>query len=446
MQYADYALWQRELLGDGDDPESLMARQIAYWRRTLEGAPEELALPADRVRPAAAGYQGHAVPFRVPAEVHARLLEVARAEGVTLFMVLHASLAMLLSRLGAGDDIPVGSAMAGRTDESLDDLVGYFVNTFVLRTDLSGDPTFREALVRVREAGLGAFAHPDVPFQRLVEELAPVRSMARHPLFQVMLLLENTADAVLELPGATAAGASSGLAVAKFDLDVSAAEVFDAQGAPAGLRGGVVGSADLFEAATVARITERWTRLLATLADDPGLRLSRLDVLDEDERRRMLTEWNATGTAVPDTTVVGLFDAQVARTPDATALEYDGERLTYAELDARANRLARHLAARGVGPEQVVATVFERTPDLVVALLGVIKAVPPTCPSTRPTRPSAPRTCSPTPGPCACSAAADCATGSASSASTPTTRTASPSSSWTIPPRPANWPASTARP
>ncbi|MFI6058361.1 amino acid adenylation domain-containing protein [Streptomyces sp. NPDC051286] len=374
VQYADYALWQRELLGDGDDNDSMMGRQIAYWREALAGSPEELVLPADRVRPAVAGYQGHGVPFRIPPEVHERLLDVARTEGVTLFMVLHASLAMLLSRLGAGTDIPIGSALAGRTDESLDDLVGYFVNTFVLRTDLSEDPTFREALVRVREAGLGAFAHPDVPFERLVEELAPTRSLARHPLFQVMLLLENTADALLELPGVTSGGGTSGMSVAKFDLDVSIAEIYDDKGVPAGLRGGVVASTDLFEPETVVRIAERWVRVLDTLSADPGLRLSELDVLGEAERRRLLTDWNDTAAEVRGSTVVELFEEQAARTPEAIALEYAGTEMTYAELDARANRLARHLVGRGIGTEDVVATVFERTPDLVVALLGVIKA------------------------------------------------------------------------
>ncbi|MFD8317391.1 amino acid adenylation domain-containing protein [Kitasatospora purpeofusca] len=374
VQYADYALWQRELLGEESDPFSLMSRQLDHWRGVLAGLPEELELPVDRPRPPVPTGAADAVPFTLGPELHTALAELARRHRSTLFAVLQAGLAALFTRLGAGTDIPLGTGVAGRSDEALNDLVGFFVNTLVLRTDTSGDPSFAELVGRVREAQLDAFAQQDVPFERLVEEVNPARALGRHPLFQTLLVLQNHEEGELGLPGLESSPEPLGLRVAKFDLNIGVTERHDQDGTPAGLEGSVEYSADLYDRATVDTLFARFVRLLAAAAADPAAPIGTLDILAPEERARLAEDWNATAAPVRTGSLPGLFAAQAARTPDAVALAHDGGEVGYAELDARANRLAHHLIAVGVGPESPVALLMERSVDLVVATLAVLKA------------------------------------------------------------------------
>ncbi|MFJ8001340.1 amino acid adenylation domain-containing protein, partial [Streptomyces sp. NPDC096310] len=374
VQYADYTLWQRKLLGDADDPGSVLATQLAHWRAALAGAPEELHLPVDRPRPTTSARAGGTVRLDVPAALHLRLAELARAEDATLFMVWQAAIAVLLSKLGAGQDIPVGSPVAGRDEVDLEDLVGFFVNTLVLRTDLSGDPAFTEIVGRVRRATVAALEHQDVPFERLVAELAPNRSLTRHPLFQINLTLHNAPEATVELPGLTATAHTAGLPLAKFDLDFQVLERRDARGGPAGQDVEITYSADLFDHTTVESFAARLLRVLHAVATDPGTRLHAVDVLDPAEHRALRAAATGPVRTLPGTTLPDLFAEQAAARPDAIAVTADGASLTYAELDAAANRLARHLTGRGVGPETLVAVAMDRTPGLVTALLAVLKA------------------------------------------------------------------------
>ncbi|MFJ5837261.1 amino acid adenylation domain-containing protein [Streptomyces shenzhenensis] len=366
VQYADYTVWQQRALVDRDE-------QLAYWTRALDGLPEELQLPADRPRPAVAGYRAGAVDFTLDADVHAALAGLAAEAGGTVFMALQSALAVLLGRLGAGDDIPLGTPVAGRGDRRLDDLVGLFVNTLVLRTDISGAPTFRELLARVREADLGAYAHQDLPFEELVDALAPSRSMGRHPLFQVMIAHQQAPPETREFAGLGLRETRVDFYTAKTDL---AFHLFE-QAEAGGIGGALVHSGDLYDPDTARDLAERYVRLVTGLARHPDRPVAEADVLTPGERSLLLGEWNDTAHPMPVTTLTALFEEQAAMTPRLTAVEYgaaDGRSLTYAELNARANALARTLTSLGVGPERCVGIHLERSVEMVVALLAVLKA------------------------------------------------------------------------
>ena len=374
LQYSDFTLWQREQLGSLADPESRHARQLEFWRATLAGLPDQLELPYDRGRPARSSYRGDTVGFTVDAASHRGLAELARGEQATVFMAVHALLAVLLTRLGAGTDIPIGSPVAGRDDEVLRDLVGFFVNTVVLRTDTSGEPGFRELLRRVRDTDLDAFTHRDLPFESLVEALNPARSLARHPLFQVLLVAQNTGQAPFALDGVEVTAAEPAIGVAKFDLSFSVTELSTSDGSAAGIDVVVEFATDLFDRSTVERLAGYLRRLLDAVLADPDEPIGRVEMMSDDERRTVLAGWNDTTHPVARTTFPVLLATQAARTPEAVAVRYEDESVTYAELDGRSNQLARLLIEHGAGPEETVALVAPRSVEMLVGLLGVVKA------------------------------------------------------------------------
>ncbi|HLL46214.1 MAG TPA: condensation domain-containing protein, partial [Longimicrobiaceae bacterium] len=364
VQYADYAVWQREQL-EGE----VLERHLSYWRERLAGAPELLELPTDRPRPAVQTFRGAHERIELPLELLERLQALGRSEGATLYMVLLGAFQVLLSKYSGCEDIVVGSPIAGRTRKEIEETIGFFVNTVVLRTDLSGDPSFREVLGRLREVTLGAHEHQEVPFEKLVAELQPERSMSHSPLFQVMFALQNAVDRGVALPGLEVSGVGAELASAKFDLSLMP------KATAQGLRVGLNYSTDLFERGTVDRMLGHLARVLEQVAADADVRLSRLELLGEAERALVLEAWNRTAAEYPaDRCIHELFEVQAARTPDAVAVRFDEESLTYAELNDRANRLAHHLRGRGVGPEVRVGVLMERSMEMVVSLLAALKA------------------------------------------------------------------------
>ncbi|MFG3142499.1 amino acid adenylation domain-containing protein, partial [Streptomyces sp. NPDC048211] len=370
VQYSDYTLWQRDLLGDENDPESLLCEQLAYWREQLAGMDQPLNLPLDRPRPAVAGHAGDHVEFRIEPGLRADVEELARTRGLSVSMVLQSALGVLLHHLGGGQDIPIGAPIAGRIDDALADLIGFFVNTWVLRVQLPGNPTFEDLLDQVKDKALGAYDNQDVPFDMLVDELSPERSTAYNPLFQVFFAWQNITRAEVDLPGLTTRldFEQLGTKTAKFDLEFNVAP--DERD---GARGTIEYATDLFDRATVESIGARYVRVLRALVADSSAPVRSIDLLEPAEHRQ-LAEINATAADIADTTIAGLFERQVALAPDAVAVVFEGVELSYGQVDARANRLARDLVGRGAGPGSVVALALPRSADLVVGMLAVLKS------------------------------------------------------------------------
>ncbi|MBV9927461.1 MAG: amino acid adenylation domain-containing protein [Acidobacteria bacterium] len=363
VQYADYAAWQREWLSG-----EVLEGQLSYWRRQLSGV-ETLELPTDRPRPPVQTYRGAHRQFTLKSETAGALRALARAEGATLFMTLLAAFQTLLHRHTGQEEVTVGTPVAGRNRAEVEGLIGFFVNTLVLRTDLSGAPTFRELLRRSREVSLDAFAHQDVPFEKLVEELQPERDPSRPPLAQVFFTLENPQRESLALPGLVLTPLETEPGTVKYDLVLGVADTGEE------LRARFDYNVDLFEEGTVARMVEHFITLLDGIAADPDARLAKLPLLTEAERRQLVDEWNDTRADFSSEHCIHqLFERQVEHQPEAVALTYEGTQLSYAELNARSNRLARHLLRVGVRAEVRVGLCVERSPDAVVGLLAVLKA------------------------------------------------------------------------
>ena len=348
---------------------------MSFWKDTLAELPDQLVLPTDRPRPPAQSFRGDAVRFTVDAGTHAALAELGRTEQATLFMVVHSAFAVLLARLSGSEDIAVGTPIAGRGERALDSMIGMFVNTLVFRSSVESSMTFRQLLAQARERDLAAFAHSDVPFERLVEVLNPVRSTARNPLFQVGLSFQNLAESTFELPGLTVSAVEADAVTAKTDLQLSISDRYAPDGSPAELSAEFSYATDLFGRATVEGFADRFVRLLAAVAEDPSAVVGDLELLSPEERTRIVRTWNDTDHDVDASqTLVSLFDRQVQAQPDAVAVVHAGQSLSYGEFDRRINRLARVLIGAGVGPQVTVALAIRRSVDLLVAMYAVAKA------------------------------------------------------------------------
>jgi len=363
LQYADYAVWQRgSLAGEA------LERQLAYWREHLRDAPVSIALPTDKPRPAVQTYRGASRAAVLPAELIERLKSLSLDEGATLYMTLLSAFFALLSRYSGQQDIVVGSAIAGRTQRDTEKLIGLFVNSLALRTDLSGEPTFHDLVQRVRAATVGAYSHQDVPFERLVEELNPVRDSSRSPLYQVMLILQNLPPQQTQMPGLELTGFGTANETSQMDLLLNLVEH------PGGMSATLVYNTDLYEAGTASRMLEHYQCLLESVAANPSVAVAELSLLPAGELEQLTDAWNATEADYPrEACVHGLIAARAAERPEATAVLFGRERLSYGELEERSNRLARHLAERGIGRGDRVGVYLDRSLELMVSLLAVMK-------------------------------------------------------------------------
>jgi amino acid adenylation domain-containing protein len=363
IQYADFAYWQQRLRG------AVLEEQLSYWKQQLEGAPPVLQLPSDRPRPAVQTSRGAIAPLHLGVEVTEQLKQFSQQEGATLFITLLAAFGTLLTRYTNQEDICIGTTIANRDSRELNALIGYFVNTVVMRTDLSGNPSFRDLLRRVRQVAWDAYDRKDLPFHLLVEKLQPERDLSYTPVFQVMFVLENAPTDTLELPGLSLSRYELPIATAKFDLTLSMRETEQ------GLIGKFEYNTDLFDADTITRMVGHFQTLLSAIVDNPQQRVYELSLLTEAERHQLLVEWNDTKAEYPQKACIHqLFEAQVEQTPDAVAVISGNEQLTYRELNQRANKIAHYLRTLGVKPEVLVGICLERSLEMVVGLLGILKA------------------------------------------------------------------------
>jgi amino acid adenylation domain-containing protein len=365
IQYSDFAIWQRDNLSG----EKLQA-QLEYWRQQLSGAPPSLELPLDHPRPPHQTFRGGQYSLLLSPTILHFLQDLSRHEGATFFMTLLAAFSMLLARYSGQEDLVIGSPIAGRNRAEVERLIGFFVNTLALRTDLTGNVTFRQLLVRVRETCLKAYAHQDVPFEKLVEELKPERDASRNPIFQVMFALQNVPVEEKKI--------AAGLAVERFSAGESTTSKFEislfALERPDGLRLVFEYNTDLFDRATIERMAQHFQTLLEGIVADPDLPIADLPWLSEAERQQVLVEWNHTQEPYPERCIHDLFEAQTEQTPDNIALVFNNQEISYRELNSRANQLAHYIGRLDLGPEALVAVSMERSFEMVVALLGILKA------------------------------------------------------------------------